>query len=68
MAYTLNVNLTQAYVTALIERNGFTDVSSEFQQDGPYAVQNLDGDINIYQDLASVRKDMALQWAIMQNG
>lgn len=66
MAYVTNANLTMAYIQTLVARNGFTDVTSNFP--GHFlCVQDLDGNVSFYNDIASARDDLIMKYVIQQN-
>lgn len=67
MAYVLVTNLTDAYIQTLITRNGFTDVTSQHPGLGMYVIQDLDGNLSVYRDMASIRDEMIRQYLIQQN-
>lgn len=70
--YVADKDLTNTYIQSLISRNGFIDVTLQYQSqniDGwVYAIQDLEGSVSFYYDMASTRDDMIRKYLIIQNG
>lgn len=70
MAYVLNVDLTDAYIQSLITRNGFTSVIDQapYNMFGwLYAIQDLNGNVQGFQDMPSARDWLVTQYVLIQN-
>lgn len=70
MAYVIDANLTSEYIATLISRVGFTDVTSSYPPDiygEVLAIQDLNGNINFFSNLGSVRDFLILAYVIQQN-